>query len=74
MKFDFSKSSDLQNKFQYIYRRLDTILAQQRYTLELLQRIVKHYLVDNELQKQVDDYFDADEPPTSGSSNDLEDK
>ncbi len=62
MKFDFSKSnnSDFQNKFQYLYTRLDKILEHQRYTLELLQRIIKRYETDDNLQTQVDDYFEKD--------------
>ncbi len=29
-------------------------------------------LIDKHLQMQVDEYFEHDEPPTSGSSNDLD--
>ncbi len=63
MKFDFSKSdnADLQNKFQYLYTRLDKILEFERYQLELLQRIIKHYMTDSHLQTQVDDFYPDEE-------------
>ncbi len=65
MKFDFSKSGqpDLQNKFQYIYNRLDLLLKIVRYNNELLLNIEKHYKVDFQLQKTVDDFYK--EPPVA---------
>ncbi len=61
MKFDFSKSSgDLQNKFQYIYSRLDNLLAMNRYQIELILAIIKRSKMENNLQKQVDEYFEDD--------------
>ncbi len=62
MKFDFSKSpEDLQNKFQYIYSRLDLQLKILRYNNELLLKLVKSNKTVTGLQKQVDDYFGSDE-------------
>ncbi len=67
MKFDFSKSndSDFQNKFQYIYTRLDKQLELARYNLELTQRLLKHYEADKGIQRQVDEYFEETEHETS---------
>ncbi len=68
MKFDFSKSNDLQNKFQldkmeilnknvlYITHELDKALK----ILRTLER-------DANLQKQVDEYFDETSPQTESS-------
>ncbi len=66
MKFDFSKSGqpDLQNKFQYIYKRLDLLLQICRYNNELLRNIEAHYKVDFQLQKTVDDFYKT---PSVGS-------
>jgi len=74
MKFDFSKSpQDLQNKFQYMYTRLDKILELNRYTLELLQRIIKRYETDDGLQSQVDEFFEETSPQTeSDNKSDLD--
>ncbi len=76
MKFDFSKSSDLQNKFQYIYKRLDILLTISRYNNQLLLEMKRLERVDKGLQTQVDEYYDeVGSPPTSGSPNhELEDK
>ncbi len=60
MKFDFSKSSpDLQNKFQYIYTRLDRLLALARYNNELLRELVSKKHTDEDLQKTVDDFYET---------------
>ncbi len=66
MKFDFSKSpEDLQNKFQYIYKRLDLLLTIVRYNNQLLLEMERLQHVDKGLQKQVTDYYSniPDEPP-----------
>ncbi len=58
MKFDFFKSDeDLLNKFQYIYTRLDKILEQQRYLLQLIIGLDKTLKREATLQKQVDDFY-----------------
>ncbi len=68
MKFDFSKSpQDLQNKFQYIYSRLDLLLKIERYNNELLLKLMTFYKHDVDLQKQVDDYFPDETPPQTES-------
>ncbi len=61
MKFDFSKSGqpDLQNKFQYIYTRLDNLAKLARYNNEILLDIQKHIKVDFNLQKTVDDFYNT---------------
>ncbi len=72
MKFDFSKSGqpDLQNKFQYIYSRLDMLAKIVRYNNELLLDIQKHIQTDFSLQKDVDDFYNTS--PTGPPE--LEDK
>ncbi len=58
MKFDFLKSpEDLLNKFQYIYTRLDKLLEQQRYTLELLIAMDKALKTERHLQEQANEYY-----------------
>ncbi len=69
MKFDFSKSSDLQNKFQL--NKLDLINQNILYLTHEVDRCVKllkDIQTDKNLQKQVDDYFSEDEkePPQTG--------
>ncbi len=72
MKFDFSKSGqpDLQNKFQYIYSRLDILLNIVRYNNEILLEIQKHIKVDFNLQKTVDDFYNTS---PVGPPNDVRD-
>ncbi len=74
MKFDFSKSGDLQNKFQYIYSRLDKLLQFARYNNELLQEYLKLTRMDTKLQKQVDDYFIDDETSPQTDSDNKQDQ
>ncbi len=73
MKFDFSKSKDLQNKFQL--NKLDLLMKNMLYcthrmdtTVNMLKKIdasLTKILNDNALQSQVDDYF---------QNHELEDK
>ncbi len=72
MKFDFSKSSsedkDFQNKFQYIYKRLDLVLKIARYNNELLIKLVNRETNNQKIQTELDKYYDEHE------SSELEDK
>ncbi len=75
MKFDFSKSTqvDLQNKFQYLFQRLDSMAVILRYNNQLLLELKRHIKVDFDLQKTVDQFYNtspvgspiADEEPDS---------
>ncbi len=66
MKFDFSKSKDLQNKSQL--NKLDLIMKNVlhityqidslRQQITSVEAVLKKVLNSSELQKQVDDYFD----------------
>ncbi len=62
--FKSQKDFDLQKMFQYTFKRLDAIAVNQRYTLELLQRIINHYVTDDNLQTQVDEFYNEETPPT----------
>ncbi len=72
MKFDFSKSKDLQNKSSIKVDKLDILMKNVLYCTNQLDsnrnRLIKidallTRLVNNlELQKQVDDYFEDTKP------------
>ncbi len=69
MKFDFSKSSDLQNKFQYVYSRLDHLQMQNRViknNIDELLRLSRLISSNYNLQKQVDDYYGEEADSSSG--------
>ncbi len=77
MKFDFSKSSDLQNKFQYIYSRLDLLLKIVRYNNELLLELSLKKHTTDRLQTQVTDYYGDDAerfPEETSPQTELENK
>ncbi len=66
MKFDFSKSSqdsDLQNKFQYIYKRLDLLLKIERYNHELILKILAKHDHQTKLSDQVNEFYDQSSDP-----------
>ncbi len=65
MKFDFSKSSDLQNKLQI--NKLDLIMKNvlhATYQLDSLHKKLNRLINDLNLQKQVDDYYEETPPQT----------
>ncbi len=71
MKFDFSKSSDLQNKLSI--DKLDLILKNIlycTYKLDSIHKNVNALVIDKSLQKQVDEYFEEDSPEDDSSSTD----
>ncbi len=65
MKFDFSKSNDLQNKFQYIYKRLDLLMTIARYNNQLLLELKRSDRIDNSLQTQVDAFYPPEDEASS---------
>ncbi len=66
MKFDFSKSNDLQNKLSI--HKLDILLKeqiQQRSDLAIIIRMLNRLINNVNLQKQVEDFYQT--PPQTDS-------
>ncbi len=63
-KFLFkSNDSDLQKMFQYIETKLDIINQNVLYTthrMDAIQTHINRFMTNQNLQKQVDEYFDED--------------
>ncbi len=67
-----ARASDLQKMFQLVLVKLDIILGEQRHQRADLARIIKMVDIDRhneDLQKQVDEYFDE-----TSHQTELEDK
>ncbi len=74
MKNFIFKSSELSPDLQKILQLLLAEQRAQRIDLANLLRIIKTFTIDKDIQKQVDDYFGAEDIEETSPQTDIEDK